>query len=418
MADSTKEKLLAKWRRWKARNPSYPLSVNANGQWSKKVLGKKRCFGKLEDPQAALKKWNKEKDYLLAGVEPPRKIDGMTLGQLCDKHMADCEDRIAVGKLAQWTKKDYSLARRQIDSAGIADVPLKALGPQHFTELQKAIDKSGLRLRTQKNAVNSIMTILNWGVSTEYLEALPNTGPRFGSPTSTAIEVEQEEQGVIRFFDREILVKALKMADARMKVVILLGINCAFYPQDTESITLDHFNLDHAVPHVDFRRVKTGRPRRAALWPETVKAIEQYLATREPEDPSERTLLLNQYGRRYTKKSAGKSTSRLFDDLIRTAGKKPAGASLGSLRHTCATIMDLAHDQPMVDLVMGHVPGGQQNTRKVNLQRRIYSQMNVGELDRLNAVAEVVRKWLYDGEINGVKTRGSDDRPQLRVFAG
>ena len=116
--------------------------------------------------------------------------------------------------------------------------------------------------------------------------------------------------------------------------------------------------------------------------------------------------------RPHTRDSAGKSISRLFDRLISMGGEKPHGASLGSLRHTCATVMDLAHDQPMIDLVMGHVSGSVEGSRKKSLQKRIYSQLNLGELDRLAAVAEVVRSWLFYGKISGLPSgRPSYDGP-------
>ena len=391
-------KIVEKWRRWKQRNKNFPLGVNTNGQWSKRVRGKLYCFGPLEKRSEALTKWNRDKDYLYAGVDPPAEMDGVTLGELCAEHMADCLDRVESGKMRKWSVKDYNLARRQIDAAGISDVPVKALGPQHFTELSRTIERSGLRLRTQKNAIMGVRVILNWGVKNRRC-TMPEMGTRFRAPALEEIEDEQEKLGSVRFLDREVLLPAIHYADARMLVVILLGVNCAFYPQDSEAVELHHFYLDHEIPHVSFRRVKTRRTRMAALWPETVAAIRQYLTVRRPADPQERKLLLTQHGRPFSEASAGKSISRLFDNLVETANERPSGASLGSLRHTCATVMGLSSDQPMIDLIMGHVPGGQSGTRRQNLQRRIYTQMNLGELDRLQRVVEIVRLWLYYGDI-------------------
>ncbi len=42
----------------------YPLTANGNGQWSKKILGKVYYFGIWANPQAALRNYNRDKDYL------------------------------------------------------------------------------------------------------------------------------------------------------------------------------------------------------------------------------------------------------------------------------------------------------------------------------------------------------------------
>jgi hypothetical protein len=49
--------------------------------------------------------------------------------------------------------------------------------------------------------------------------------------------------------------------------------------------------------------------------------------------------------------------------------------------------VDLVPDQAIIDLTMGH-------TSK-SLQKRIYSQLNLKELERLAKVASVVREWLF-----------------------
>ncbi len=413
--DSTRKKTLEKWRRWKQRNRGFPLTPHPNGQWCKRIRGVIHYFGPLDDKEGSLNLWLEEKDDLLAGREPASRLEGYSLGELCDEHLADCEERVEVGKMARWSLKDFTLARRMIDAAGVANVPVEALKPHHFTKIQQAVERSGLRPRSQRNAILSTKTILNWGVEMQFC-SMPSTGPRFKAPSLPEIEADQDKHGAMRFFDRDALLPAIHHADERMLVVILLGVNCAFYPQDSETITLDHLFLDHEIPHHEFRRVKTGRRRVAVLWPETVAAIRQYLAVRSPEDPAERRLLLNQWGRPYSQASAGKSLSRLFDTLLAKSSDKLAGASLGSLRHTCATVMGLATDQPMIDLVMGHVAGGSQG-RKMNLHRRIYTQANLGELDRLEAIAEVVRQWLYYGRIGNTPDRRAAKRDESDVVS-
>ena len=44
--------------------PEFPLTAHPTGRWCKKVRGPVIFFGKIDDPQAALDKWLKEKDEL------------------------------------------------------------------------------------------------------------------------------------------------------------------------------------------------------------------------------------------------------------------------------------------------------------------------------------------------------------------
>ena len=57
----------------------FPLTANGNGQWSKKIRGTVYYFGKWDNPDAALAKYNEEREALEAGHDPriaPRAANG------------------------------------------------------------------------------------------------------------------------------------------------------------------------------------------------------------------------------------------------------------------------------------------------------------------------------------------------------
>ena len=385
------------YREWKRKHPNYPLTPHPSGQWAKKVRGKLYYFGRLSEPDEALTLWLEEKDYLLAGLEPPTYTGGgLTVGELCEQHSNDIEDRISRGELSVNTRGNYQPVRKLLYGSGLRNVQVDTLTPEHFITVQQWLVESNYNLNSRRKLISSMKGLFKWGKEMGLYEKAIHYGPRLTSPPQHAIEAEQEELGTIRFFNREILLEATKVATPKMKAIILLGINCAFYPSDIASIAYGHLHLDAPIPYHDFRRVKTRQRRMAALWPETVDAINEYLAFHRPPNDS-RIIFLSKLKKPYTKTSFGQLTLA-FNKLLERVGDRQKGVSIGSLRHTYGTVMDLVNDTQMVDLTMGHVAGTVRGRAGKSLQRRIYSQFNINELKRLKAVADVVHDWLFDGK--------------------
>jgi len=365
-------------REWKRQNPDFPLTVHPSGQWSKRIHGRVHYFGVLDDPDAALASWLGRKDFLIAGVQPLIYACGASVESLLSGHLQDVDERIAAGRLSRRTRADYAALPKIFVEAGLLAMPVSSLGPVHFTMLANALGKSDRTLRTQKNIIMAIRAVFNWGGPDGMgLFNKISFGPRFKAPSSEAIEVEQEEAGLLRFFDQETILSALKIATPTLKVAILLGINCAFYPSDTIAIPLGNLHLDELIPYHDFRRVKTKRRRMAVLWPETVSAIEGYVEGFEVK------------GGEFPIPSSSASLIRSFNKTARRIGFCQKHVSLGSLRHTYATVVDSAPDQAMIDLTMGHVHG--------SVQKRTYRQFNLDELPRLKVLSDKVREWLFGG---------------------
>jgi integrase len=216
-------------------------------------------------------------------------------------------------------------------------------------------------------------------------------GPRFHPPAIHEVEADRDERGISRWIDREPILAAIDAAPTTIRLAILLGVNCGFYPADTIAITTDRIHIEGDTPYHDFRRVKTGRRRMAVLWPETVAAIREYELKREPAKQDERILLLDSHGRPMGKCGGTSYLSRGFIRAMALSGVRHAGVGIGSLRHVYGTVVDLVPDQAMIDLTMGH-------TNK-SLQKRVYSQFNINELARLKVIADTVRCWLFYGRM-------------------
>ena len=65
----------------------FPLFAHANGQWTKKIRGKHRHFGKWADPEGALQRCLDQKDYLHAGQTPRIQAEGLTVADLASRFL-------------------------------------------------------------------------------------------------------------------------------------------------------------------------------------------------------------------------------------------------------------------------------------------------------------------------------------------
>ena len=75
MGKSTKKAKPAKPSR------DFPLFPQRSGRWAKRIRGRFVYFGVWSDPDAALRRWLHERDYLLAGAEGPHLL--MTTRRRC-----------------------------------------------------------------------------------------------------------------------------------------------------------------------------------------------------------------------------------------------------------------------------------------------------------------------------------------------
>jgi integrase len=393
---SDRKDLVAHWKQWKRTRPNWPLTVHSNGQWCKKVRGALYYFGSLEDPQAARKRWLAERDYLIAGEAPPTDLDGYTIDEIGRLWLDSQEARVDRGELSRGTFTSMVIARDFVIGNLPPSRPAASITPAKFSELRRKVKtKTERNLRSQKNLIADIRAMFRWAVKSKYIPSI-DFGPELVAPSEDAIAREREQSGRDRFIDRNIILATLDAASSKLRAMILLGINCGLQAHDLQAMPIDSLHLDGDYPYHDFRRTKTLRPRRAVLWPEAAEAVQAYLVDRPTPKTKEvkSILFLTQSGKQHAVGSfrnyATAELSRAVDD----AGVElPEGASFGSLRHTFATVAELAGDDAMSSLIMGHTKKG--------IRRKHYVQRNLRELKRLKTVADLVREWLHDGTIDG-----------------
>ncbi|MFH1267774.1 MAG: tyrosine-type recombinase/integrase [Planctomycetota bacterium] len=188
-------------------------------------------------------------------------------------------------------------------------------------------------------------------------------------------------------FEAEELRAMIDAAGAPLQAMLLLGINCGFGNADCANLPQKAIDLN--MGWVDFPRPKTGAKRRCPLWPETVQALREAITERpKPKDPKHVGLVfITKRGLCWSKDTADNPVSKETTKLLHRLGIHRKGVSFYALRHTFETIAGDSQDQVAVDHIMGH-----SRDDMASVYRERISD------ERLRAVVDHVRKWLFDSE--------------------
>lgn len=209
-------------------------------------------------------------------------------------------------------------------------------------------------------------------------------GPDFRRPSKKSLRIHRAEQGP-NFLKADAIRRMIDSAGLPLKAMIFLAINCGFGNHDCCKLPLSALDLEGGW--VTFPRPKTGIPRGCKLWPETVATIREALAKRPTPKSEEDAALcfVTKYGAGWGKEDEGGPVTKETAKLMKKLGikvKKRGG--FYTLRHVYRTVADETKDQVAVDFTMGHENGS---------MATVYRE-TIGD-ERLRAVAEYVRAWLY-----------------------
>jgi integrase len=361
--------------------PEFPLFPHAAGVWAKKIRGRLHYFGPWADPDGALAKYLAEKDALHAGRKPRESSAGADVRELCNRFLNAKQTLVDHGELSPRTWEDYKAACDEaVDVFGRRRL-LEDLGPDDFAALRDRAGKKWGPHRLGKT-VQCVRSLFKYAYEAGLLDRPVRFGPGFARPSKKVLRLHRARQGP-KLFTAEEVRRMVDAAGTPLRAMILLGINCGFGNSDCGRLPLAALDLEGGW--VDFPRPKTGLPRRAPLWPETVLAIREALARRpEPKGPDGAGLVfLTRCAQPWSKDQSDSPVSKETAKLLRRLGVG-AGRSFYTLRHTFRTVADGAKDQPAADLIMGH---------EVAHMSSVYRE-GVDD-DRLRAVADHVRRWLF-----------------------
>jgi integrase len=358
-------------------SPQFPLSAHPNGQWCKKIRGRLYYFGLWADPDAALNKYLAEKDDLYAG-RTPRPVDGaITVRDLCNRFLTFKRHLVDAGELAERSWRDYLETCKRLVEAFGRNRRLDDIRNEDFEKLRTELAGKGWSPVTLVNEITRVRSVFNYAYAAALIDQPMRFGPGFKRPSKKTLRLNKAKQGKKLFTANEIR-WMLNGAGAQLRAMILLGINCGFGNADCGRLTVSAVDLEGGW--IDYPRPKTGVARRCPLWPETVEAIRAVVAKRKPDNE---LVFITKRGQSWAKNipdnPISKETRKLLDKLEINGHR-----NFYTLRHTFRTVADESKDQPAVDLIMGHA-----RDDMASVYRETISD------ERLRAVADCVRQWLY-----------------------
>jgi len=362
--------------------PDFPLFPHATRRWAKKIRGKLHYFGPWDDPDGALQKYLDQRDDLHAGRTPRVSVEGLTVRELLNRFLTSKAHLVDTGEIAQRTFLDYHATCKRIGDAFGLDRLVDDLASDDFEHLRKELEKTRGPVALG-NEIQRVRTVFKYAYDAGLVDKPVRHGATSKRPSKRVLCKERYSKGP-RMFEAEEIRAMIDAAGVQLRAMILLGINCGFGNSDVANLPKQALDLKGGW--IDYPRPKTGVPRRCPLWPETVNALREAIATGpKPKDKADvRLVFVTKYGKRWSKETSDNPISKEVAKLLETLGMRRKGVGFYALRHTFETIGGDSRDQVAVDHIMGH----SRNDMVSAYWERISDE-------RLRAVTEHVRRWLF-----------------------
>jgi integrase len=337
-------------RRRKTRSDKFPLTRHPTGQFCKKINGKIYYFGK--DKRIALQTYLEQATYLHGGKASAQKVSNfnMTLGHLCDLYLDYQHSKVRAGDLSarHYNDQVYSLGKfTSFIGKGRKIKSISTLDLQKYKRKLQSNHGSASRLNIH---IGAMKALFHWARRNDVLQDIPNID---------AVSRSKVILHEMYTFSPEEIKKLLRVANIKMKAMILLGLNCGF--GCTDCARLKWTDLDFDGERVQLPRGKTGVSRNLPLWPETIKMLKkvpksgQLVFYTEQGHPWVRTSLrIKEDGTEWY--STVNAVTSMFARLLKkTRIEVPKGTGFYALRRTAATLAARSGDPFAVQRLLGHV---------------------------------------------------------------
>jgi integrase len=375
---------------------SFPLWAHPSGQWAKKINGTTYYFGRWAEPDAAEEKYNRECDDLIAGRIPrDRQSGGCTTKVVCDKFLEQKRRGLPSGEISQRSVDDYDRTCAKITCTFGENRLLEDLTPDDFARLRSGLAESYGPVRLG-NEIIRIRCVFKFAYDWGLIQNPMRYGGAFSKPKAAVLRRENQKKGK-RMFSPEQIRAILKQSGTSIKAMVFLGINCGFGNEDCATLPFNVLDLERGW--VDYARPKTAVQRSCPLWPETVAAINEYLAIRPKpaQKEFENLVFLTQAGLSWSNGTKRNSLTKEFTKVLNKLQIKRPGLSFYALRHTFYTAGEYCRDKDALEYIMGHAADGAD-------MRPFYREETW--TSRLSSIVKHVHRWVFEPKY-AVKVMGS-----------
>ncbi|MEX0718228.1 MAG: hypothetical protein WD066_16660 [Planctomycetaceae bacterium] len=426
--------------------PKHSVWKHTSGYWCRKHRQKPYYFGRVENDPDGVKAqaWmDRDWPFIVEGRPRPSgppdeagSADYLTLKALCNAFIGSKRAAVEAGELSPRTLENYYRTCSLLMSHFGGELRVDAMRPEDFERFRAVLaeDRSPVGLLHE---VNHVRVVFKYAADNRLIDRPVHYGQGFNRPSTKALRKVRNERGP-RMFDAVELRTILAALDGKpvpvegedepvslsrdpaLKAAVLLGVNGGLGNSDIGNLPQRAFDLENGW--LEYPRVKTEIQRRIPLWPETVQAIRDALVVRpKPRKATDAGLVfLTSTGRRLVrvqdrrKEKDGAPASVPIDGLAPMFSKVLNRIGINgrrgfyTLRHVTQTIGGEARDPDAVAAIMGHVD----SSMGAVYRERISD-------DRLRAVVETVRSWLWpecdrtggNDHSAGIGESGGDDVP-------
>ena len=286
----------------------FPLCAANCGQWQKKIKGKLYYFGKwgkvvngrmtrLPDDgwQAALEKYQNDREDRYANRTPRAKSEGLTVAELRGRFLVAKSRSLDAGEITTRTYGEYRATADRVLKLFGEDRLVDDLASDDFEFLRANIAKEWGPIRLG-NEVQRVRTLFKYAYEAGLIDKPMRFGAELKKPATRVLRKNRAANGKKLFAAAEIR-SLLDAASPQMKAMILLGVNAGFGNHDVAALPKSVLNVK--AGWADYPRPKTGIDRRCPLWPETVEALKVAIAQRPaPKEKADADLVfVTKYGR-------------------------------------------------------------------------------------------------------------------------
>jgi integrase len=378
------------------------LFAHCNGLWAKKIRGKLYYFGVWADPQAALDRYLSERDDLYAGREPRRDAGtGLTVRDLANAFLRSKRHQLDTRQLTAQSFTEYHAACARIVESFGREWLVSDLRPVDFEKLKFDFPAAWGPVRRGK-VIQLIRTVFRYASEQDLIDRPVKFGDGFKRPAKHVLRKHRATLKAARgdrMFQAEELRRLIGEAKMPFKAILMLAANTGL--GNSEIARLPISALDLGRGWLDFPRPKTGIERRCPLWPETIALLREALEHRpKAKNPADASLaFLTAHGLPWVKVHfhEDKGPVRVVQDdaiakelrkLVIKLGIQRHGVGFYAVRHGFQTVGEESHDRAAVSFLMGHAEDARD-------MAAVYRE-HISD-DRLRAVVEHVRRWLFVG---------------------